>query len=491
MIKSYQIFARQIGLVAVAQLMVSLEGLIILPILTKTLGASAYGIWALILATVSFLQPFILLGLDSSILRFLSSKDKKEIVQGVITVLFVVVVLGLIVSSIIFFSSDFLFKTFLKDESVFSIIKLAIPLVILTPLNTIVLGSFRVFGLIKRFSAIVLFKTFFELGLISFFVLSGYGLQGAILALLITTVISLFIMLIIIISYAGISTPKFSILPPYIAFGFPLIPILLSQFVMAVSDRYVIGFFLGSEQVGIYSAAYAIGSIPLMFSTYILYVLQPTAYRLYDTGRIDEVKVYLSYSWKYFLMLSIPAVFGLSVLATPLLVNITTVKFVFEGMFIIPLVALSMVFLGMQQIFGLVLLLDKRRKIFVIVFAFASIMNLGLNIIFVPYWGIIAAAVTTLFAYIVAASMIFYKSRRFLKFDIRLVFVIKCILASIVMTSIIFILSPTSVFMMVVSIGIGVVIYFSLLFLLKGFEKNELKAISEVMGLRKLYKKRL
>ena len=104
----YTIFAKRIGLVGVAQTIVSLKGLIILPILTKTLGASDYGIWAQILITVSLLQPFIILGLDSSILRFLSSVEKEKVVQGVITVFFVVAVMGTAASLMMFVSSDFI-----------------------------------------------------------------------------------------------------------------------------------------------------------------------------------------------------------------------------------------------------------------------------------------------------------------------------------------------------------------------------------------------
>jgi len=111
----YTLFARRIGLVGLVQTIASLQGLILLPIMTKTFGASGYGVWAQILTIILLAQPFIMLGLDSSILRFLSSKEKKEIAQGIITVMSVVLITGLFASLILFFSSDFLAVTLLKE----------------------------------------------------------------------------------------------------------------------------------------------------------------------------------------------------------------------------------------------------------------------------------------------------------------------------------------------------------------------------------------
>jgi len=145
----YALFARRIGLVGFAQTIASLQGLILLPIMTKTFGAHGYGVWAQILITILLVQPFIMLGLDSSILRFLSSKDKKEIVQGVITVLSVILITGLFASLVLFLSSDFLAITLLKEESAAIIFRVAAPLLILGALNSIILGSFRVFGLLN------------------------------------------------------------------------------------------------------------------------------------------------------------------------------------------------------------------------------------------------------------------------------------------------------------------------------------------------------
>jgi len=485
----YTVFARRIGLVGVVQTLASLKGLIILPILTKTWGASGYGIWVQILVTVALLQPFVQLGLGSAIVRFLPSKGKRGIVQGIITALSVTLITGVAISLILFLLSNFVAANLLRGESAGLAIKIASPLIILEALSVIALNSFRIFGQIRRYAIIVLLQTFLEIGLIAFFVLLGHGLFGAIIALLIVKAITLAVTLYLIISYAGFALPDFSLLRPFLRYGLPLIPTAIFTIVVQSSDRYVIGFFMGAASVGIYSAAYGIGSSILMFSSYILYILAPTVFNLYDRNKIDEVKTYLSYSWKYFMMLSIPSAFGLSILAGPLLSSLTTPEFASAGKLIVPFVALSLILYGVYGIFSEVVLFSKRTRIFAIAFGAAAGINLGLNILLVPYWGIIAAAITTLIAYVMVASAVYFKSRQYVKFDIKLDFIVKSILSSVVMTLVIWAINPVGAVEIVLSIAIGAVVYFAVLFLLRGFKREESRIISKTLGLKRVHEK--
>lgn len=469
------VFAQRIGLTGVVQAIVSLKGLIILPILTKTLGASDYGIWTQILVTISLLLPSISLGLGPAMVRFLSVKGKREIGQGVLTILSVILPISLIAALVVFLLSDFLAVTLLGQESVDTAIKVASLLLTLEALNTMALASFRIFGQIKRYAAIILAQSALEIGLIAFFVLSGQGLVGAIIALSATRGFFLLIMLYLIFSHAGFAFPDYSILRPYLVYGLPLIPAIIFTLIIFSSDRYVVGFFMGETSVGIYSAAYSIGNILLMLPENFVYILSPTIFSLYDRGRASEVKTYLSYSWKYFLMLSIPSVFGLSILAEPLLNSLTTAEFTLEGRFIIPLVAAGTVFFGVYMIFGEVVRLSKRIRIFPIVLGAAAVLNLGLNILLVPHWGIIAAAITTLVAYVMLAIVMYYQAGKYLKFDLKLDFIIKSIASSVVMGAVIWAIKPAGIAKVLLAVVIGAAIYFVVLFLLRGFSRNEIQ----------------
>jgi len=77
-LSNYKKFTKDVGLAGIAQTIAMLKGLIPLPILTKTLGAEMYGIWALIMVTISLLMPLALLQLYHAMTRFLTAEKNKE-----------------------------------------------------------------------------------------------------------------------------------------------------------------------------------------------------------------------------------------------------------------------------------------------------------------------------------------------------------------------------------------------------------------------------
>lgn len=465
---------QRIGLTAIARIISSAKGLVILPILTKVLGSGDYGIWTQILITISLVLPFVQFGLPFAIIRFLSSKEKREIGQGILTCLTVVLLASSIIALAVFFLSDFITTNLLKEGSS-GLIKLASLLIILQALSSVSSGAFRLFGQIRRYSLITIFEAVLEVGLIAYFVLNGYDLFGAIISLVITRGIVLILTLYLIISHAGFVFPNFSIIRPYLKYSLPLVPTAIFSFLISSSDRYVINYYFGVTSVGIYSAAYSIPGIILMFHHLILYILSPIIYRQYDKKQTDMARSYLSYGWKYVLMFLVPAAFGLSVLAEPLLDNLTTTEFISEGRIIIPIVALSLIVYSVSSLFGIIARLSERTGIIFTAFAGAAVLNLGLNILFVPRWGIIAAAVTTLISYIVVAIIMFYRSNKLLKFDMQLDFILKNIASSSLMAAVIWLIHPTSLLMTLICIPIGTIVYFVILIILRGLSSNEIQ----------------
>ncbi|MCK4731610.1 MAG: oligosaccharide flippase family protein, partial [Methanophagales archaeon] len=76
----YKLFAQRVGLIGITNLLVNLRGLILIPILTKTLGAEGYGLWAQVIVTIALITPLVTLGLSSAMIRFLAAeRDRKEI----------------------------------------------------------------------------------------------------------------------------------------------------------------------------------------------------------------------------------------------------------------------------------------------------------------------------------------------------------------------------------------------------------------------------
>jgi len=477
----YEKFTKDVGIIGITNLIVPLKGLILLPIIIKTLGASGYGIWVQVLVTLGLINPIADLTLSYTFVRFFAGvKDKKEIQEGFFSILITIFCWSSFIALILFSLASPIANVLFNDANAIEIVKLTALIVPFSTINTPLLFFFRTYRQMKTFSALTLLQNFGEMAAIAYFVLSGFGVFGAVISILIVRIFMDLVMLDIIRSQIGIKIPKFSNIQSYLKFGMPLIPSQLSSWIVNSSDRYIIVFFMGIASVGIYSAAYSIGSIITMFAAPLGFVLVPALSKSYDEGKIEEVKNLLAYSLKYLLMLAIPSAFGLSILAKPILQIMTTPEFVTHGCLIVPFVALSMVLFCIYGVVAQVIALVKKTRITGTVWVIAGLANLGLNIIFVPKIGILGAAITTLIAFGIATAITAYYSSKYLTFDLNWLFILKSIAASVIMCIIIWYINPIQLLDVLLWIGIGAGIYAAILFLLKGFTREELKFFREL-----------
>jgi O-antigen/teichoic acid export membrane protein len=202
--------------------------------------------------------------------------------------------------------------------------------------------------------------------------------------------------------------------------------------------------------------------------------------KYYDENNMNEVKTVLRYSLKYFLLLAIPATFGLSLLSKSILTILTTPEIALQGYLITPFIAVSAVLFGTYAVISHIIVLKKKTKITGAIWVMAAILNLGLNIVFVPYIGILGAAITTLIAFALAFVLTTYYSFKYFTFDVDLRFVFKSIFASIAMSLVIIKWNPVGTLNVLIVIGVCAVIYSVILMLLKGVKKEEIKFFKEL-----------
>lgn len=479
---STQKFIRDVGIIGITQVLTNLGAFFLLPIITKTLGTYDYGIWAQISITVSLLSPLALLGLQMAFVRFLAAeKDVARIRQVFFSIFFFVFFTGLLVSVLVFAFSDFLAVTVFSDITTSYYIKAGSFLILLSTIDQISLYYFRISRQTHIFGLLSLFQTFGKLFLILALLLAGFGLLGVIGATLVVQGCIVIVSLIMIIRQIGFAIPKFEGFGELIKYGAPLTPNSLIRWITDSSDRYIIGIFLGLSAVGIYSAAYAIGNLVHLFIAPIQFILFPELSRLYDEEKINDVKNYLSSSLRYFLLIAIPSVVGLSVLAKPVLMILTTPAFA-TGSIVIPFIALSGLLGGVFQIIINITLLVKKTQFNLFIHIIAASANLVLNIVLIPFIGILGAAIATLTSYILMVIVGIYVSFKDFSFDLGFAFIFKCIISAGIMAGVVLFINPGNLFYLLISIVMGTIVYFALMVLMKGVGKNEIELVRHLVG---------
>ena len=475
----YKLFTQRIGLIGIVNLVGSLSGIIMLPILTKMLPIEEYGAWIQIMVTISLIPPIALMGLPYTMVRFLAAeKNKTEIQNAFYSIATFILFISLIISLLLFLISKPFAAVFLDDRiELVKIISLILPI---QCLNGVCFNFFRTFQQIKRYSLFTLIQTYGNVALVAYAVLNGYGIFGAVVAFLITQIITFLLTGSLIITKIGVKIPNFSRMKEYLSFGLPTVPGNLSSWVVNSSDRYLIGFFLGTAFVGYYSPGYTLGNIIMMFMAPLVFMLPAVLSKYYDENNMNEVKTVLRYSLKYFLALAIPSAFGLSLLSKPILTILSTPEIASQGYLITPFVAVSALLFGAYAVIAQIIVLEKKTKITGTIWIMAAILNLGLNIVFIPYMGILGAAITTLIAFALAFILTSFYSFKYLKFDIELGFILKSIFASVVMSLVIIKWNPVGTLNVLIVIGVCAVVYAVILLLLKGVKKEEITFFREL-----------
>ncbi len=479
--QDHKIFAWRIGLVGTSKFLNSFKGIILLPILTKNLPIMDYGIWAQVMVTIGIIPNIVGLGLPETMVRFFPSlKIKDSVTKIFYSFLLVFIINGVFVSTIIYLLaspiSSLLFGGNITAVKILSLVIFFETVVI------ILFNYLRVTEQIKKHSFLFCLRDFLLVVFVAFFVFRGGGINEALLGLLAKSIVICIIILFIVVYQIGISLPDISHLKEHLKYGLPMVPSTMSQWITNSSDRYIIGGFLGTGAVGYYSPGYTLGIIVQMFIEPLNFMLPMVLSRHYDAGDLNEVKKYLGFSLKYFLAIAIPTAFGISMLSKTFLLILSTPEIADQGYLITPFVAFGAVIFGTFSIFQKVLLLVKNTKIIGTVWVIAATINLILNLLLIPFIGIIAAAITTLFAFIVAFLIIYYYSTKHLNFSLNIKFTIKSVFSSLLMSIIIFLWNPEGLIETFIVIIICALFYFILLFLLKGFDKEELKFFKTMLS---------
>jgi O-antigen/teichoic acid export membrane protein len=482
---SYQKFARDVGLIGTVQVLTNLGNFLLLPIITKSLGTYYYGLWAQISITVSLISPFALMGLSMALIRFLSSETEKETIkEAFYSILFFVTMTGLLASFLLYIFAGPLANFGFKDLGAAYFIKAGSLLILVNVIEPVSLFYFRVFRQIQKFSYLTLFEALGKLLLILVLLKMGYGLLGVIAATLTVQGVIILIAFMTIVSQIGFIIPRFTYIKEYLRFSLPLTPNSLVRWVTESSDRYLITYFLGLSSVGIYSAACSFGNLIQLFVSPLQLILFPELSKLHDENKIDEIIIYMSYSLRYFLFVSIPAVLGLSALAKPLLSIFTTQDFL-SGWLVIPIIAFSGLLAGIFQIFVNTLLIVKKTKVPTYINFAAAVLNVLINLFLIPLIGIVGAALSTLLAYFFMAVLCTHMSLKYFKHEFYFHDIAKSILSSTIMYFFVSHFEVLTILELIKVSGMGVLVYLSTMFLLGGFSGHELTLIKKYLLLVK------
>lgn len=201
--------------------------------------------------------------------------------------------------------------------------------------------------------------------------------------------------------------PKIKYWKYAITYNLPLIPYFLSSYVLSSSDRLMIGYFWGEEKAGIYGISYTMSAVVNIVWNSINATLVPTIYKRCDEGRRHTLSD---------LIVPIIAGYGgvcvLIMLLSPEIIRFLAPSSYGEGMYIIPVIVGGVFYMSIFSVFSNIIYYENKPKSVMGAGVAAAIVNMILNLLFIPTLGYFAAGYTTLAAYLLQVAWSYIAMRK-------------------------------------------------------------------------------
>lgn len=383
----------------------------LMPLYTYILSTREYGIADFISNAINVLYPILTLSIMESTLRFLFDKKEKkdEILSNSLIIIFISELFLIILTPVIYI--------FFKNILVYWIWFL------------IIYFGNNLFQILSQYTkGIGKTKTFAKAGFIQTIVLLMSNIIGllflkkGLFAYLFSISLGYFVGCIYLIFSAKIKLKKIkynkNLMKKMLIYSIPTIPTLISWWISTSADKYVIIYYLGIEASGIYSVAYKIPSILVLFANLFNSAWTISAIKSSYDGKIENSN-YQTFIYKYFNMFCVLVCSFLILISKPLS-KILFSKDFFEAWRYVPLLLIAYVFSGLAGFLGSTFRAEKQTKKLFISSLAGALSNIILNFYFISKFGCIGAAYTTIIGFAITFYIRAFIIKRFLKIRLNL-----------------------------------------------------------------------
>ena len=392
------------AIIAIGKLSTQIVSFLLLPLYTAKLSTEEFGTYDFFVTLSVFLLPIITLLMEESMFRFLIDADdlksKKRTITATIvyttvgTVIFTI--LAAIIMGIIHYEYAVIFIIFIISNILLGLsnaLSRGMGKVNLYSLSNFILG---VITIILNILFIVTFKL---------------GVNGLLWSNIIANAATAVIMFYKLHLPQFVSKKDFSreTLGKMIRYSAPLVPNNLSWVIISLSDRLMLTQMTGADANGIYAVANKFPNIVYTCYGFFSTAWKESAARILKEENKSQYYNSIYKDVKFFLKAIVLGLIAIMPLAFPLLEN----ESYNDAYKYIPILIISIYYTNMSNFYGGIFTAYKNTKIMGSTTAVAAVINIVINIIFIPKFGIYAATFSTLISNIV---VYFYRRHKIMDY---------------------------------------------------------------------------
>lgn len=382
-------------------------------LLADKLTVTEYGLVFSVMAFFGLISIFQSFGLSRALVKYISealAKKKYGKIKEYLTwtgwILFFTDVVTIIVG---FLLADWLGMVYFKNDSAALLVKIFAVVLIFRSLSIITQSSLQAYQRMELNALFEIVRALFLFVATVAFLWAGYGVAGVMYAYLIAYfAMSILFMFILgrvlkkpLATRTSLTTAS---LRKLFRFGLPMMFAGMAGLVLNYSDTFLLTLFSTLEEVGLYQVAQPTAKLLLFIPVVLTVVLFPLISELWTKKKKALVEAAIKDLYAYSFIAMLPLIIGFVAFRKIILNLLFGAKYI-SGSDILLVLAFSVFFLVLNGInTAFISGIGKPKIIFFSVLAGAT-LNIILNVLLIPLYGGLGAAIATLVSSIVIFSV--------------------------------------------------------------------------------------
>ncbi len=386
--------------------------LLLTPLYTAILSAEQYGVADLISTTINFIYPILTLAISDATLRFSFEKEKSK--KGVLNTSMAFILASTVFLVILYPAIKAISTQLASYWTIFVVTYF------LFNVQSCFSNFIKGLGYTRLFAAQGVIHTLaIVCSNIVFLILLEWGLNGYLYSIIVGYMISILMMFFSARLYRYLLPLEVdkALVRDMLKYSIPMIPTILAWSVNAYIDKYMIIYFCGLADSGIYSVAHKIPSVVTAITTIFTNAWQLSVIDSFGEKGSDEffTRVYKAFN---LLMVCLVVVF------IPFSKIISTILFAEEyypAWSAAPFLLISTMFSSLAGFLAAAFRAAKKTKNLMTSVLIGAVINIALNYILIQALGFIGAAVATAVSFLFVWLTRFIHAQRIVKISISVI----------------------------------------------------------------------
>lgn len=396
--------------------------------LARYYGASDLGLYTLAFTAYSFGLIFSGFGISYGLTKYVAEAEGNSnrirlLISSGITISFFS---GCIMGLILYFASPYISTNFFQMPeltALFRIVSFAFPFI---ALEKAVLGFLNGVRRMRIFAFINILQNFLVVILILTFALKGYNIKYAVVGFVLPVIfMSLFSLFYVRKSLLKLKIAEYTpVVKTLLVFGFYGILSTSMSTIMTYTDSTMLGYFLIDADVGVYAVAVVLKQVLILPPSAVQLITGPMIAGYWGKNKIDSIGYLINTCMKYTAFFAILIAFVVGFLSHDLIRLFFGSDFI-RASFPLQILLLGAIFRAIQTSIGSALSSTAYIKIIFRITGVAALVNIGLNILLIPRFGITGASIATSVTTIIFCLIQLYFVQRLISIRIDWMWFIK------------------------------------------------------------------